>query len=108
MTEQGSVTKLPLTIISDRINPGFKSTRALLDAGDLPGLQGLARQQVAAGASALDFTIGPRAKDDPQFLTEAIRAVQRAHPGRPVLQITFVGQEFSREAVLRLRDERLR
>lgn len=78
MTEQGSVTKPPLTIISDRINPGFKSTRALLDAGDLPGLQALARQQVAAGASALDFTIGPRARDDPQFLTEAIRAVQDA------------------------------
>ena len=78
MTEHGSVTTPRLAIIGDRINPGFKSTKALLDAGDMPGLQALARQQVAAGASALDFTIGPRTKDDPQFLVEAIRAVQDA------------------------------
>ena len=81
MTEYTNVTKVTkprLTVISDRINPGFKSTRALLDAGDMAGLQALARAQVAAGASALDFTIGPRAKNDPQFLIEAIGAVQDA------------------------------
>jgi len=78
LTEQASVTRPQLTIISDRINPGFKSTRTLLDAGDMPSLQALARQQVAAGASALDFTIGPRAREEPQFLIEAIRAVQDA------------------------------
>ena len=78
MTDASSVTKPQLTVISDRINPGFKSTRALLDAGDMAGLQALAKQQVQAGASALDFTIGPRAKDDPQFLIEAISAVQDA------------------------------
>jgi 5-methyltetrahydrofolate--homocysteine methyltransferase len=64
------------SIIGDRINPGFKSTKALLDAGDLAGIQALAKRQVDAGATALDFTIGPRAKDDPQFLLEVIRAVQ--------------------------------
>lgn len=66
------------TIIGDRINPGFKSTKALLDAGDMAGIQALAARQVDAGAAALDFTIGPRAKDDPQFLVEVIRAVQAA------------------------------
>jgi 5-methyltetrahydrofolate--homocysteine methyltransferase len=66
------------TIIGDRINPGFKSTKALLDAGDIAGVQALAKRQVDAGAAALDFTIGPRAKDDPQFLVKVIHAVQAA------------------------------
>jgi len=78
LTEYTIASKPTLTVISDRINPGFKSTRALLDAGDMAGLQALARGQVEAGASALDFTIGPRATDDPKFLVEAIRAVQEA------------------------------
>ncbi len=72
------MSALNLTIISDRINPGFKSTKALLDAGDMAGLQALAKKQVELGAAALDFTIGPRASEDPQFLIEAIRAVQDA------------------------------
>lgn len=67
-----------LTVIGDRINPGFKSTRALLDAGDLAGMQALAKRQVDAGAAALDFTIGPRAKHDPKFLVDVIRAIQAA------------------------------
>ncbi len=72
------MSKLPMTIISDRINPGFKSTKALLDAGDMAGLQKLAKEQVALGAAALDFTIGPRAGEDPKFLAETIAAVQDA------------------------------
>ncbi len=72
------MSKLPITVISDRINPGFKSTKALLDAGDMAGLQNLAKEQVALGAAALDFTIGARASEDPKFLAEAIAAVQDA------------------------------
>lgn len=67
-----------LTVIGDRVNPGFKSTRALLDANDLAGVQALAVRQVAAGAAALDVTIGPRASADPAFLVEVIRAIQTA------------------------------
>jgi 5-methyltetrahydrofolate--homocysteine methyltransferase len=67
-----------LTVIGDRINPGFRSTRALLDANDLAGVQALAVRQVAAGAAALDVTIGPRAGADPAFLVEVIRAIQAA------------------------------
>jgi len=66
------------TIIGDRINPGFKSTKALLDAGDMAGMQALAKRQADSGAAALDFTIGPRAKEDHKFLVEVIRAVQAA------------------------------
>lgn len=41
-------------------------------------------------------------------VTDAIRAAQKASPGRPVTQIVFVGDDFTKEAVLRLRDERLK
>ena len=51
-------------MIGDRINPGFKSTKALMDAEDLPGVQALAVKQVEAGAGALDVTIGPRGSTD--------------------------------------------
>lgn len=67
-----------LTIIGDKINPGFKSTKLLVDAEDIAGLQALALKQVEAGAAYLDFTIGPRAKSDPAFLTKVIAAVQDA------------------------------
>jgi WD40 repeat protein len=40
--------------------------------------------------------------------TEAIHAAQKANPGRPVTQIVFRGEDFTKEAVLRLRDERLK
>src|SRR3990172_2861367 len=66
------------TIIGDRINPGFKATKAMVENHDLAGLQALAVRQVKAGADALDFTLGPDAKDDPEFLIAAIDAVQEA------------------------------
>jgi small GTP-binding protein len=40
--------------------------------------------------------------------TDAIRAAQKKAPGKPVKQIEFAGEEFTREAVLGLRDERLK
>jgi cobalamin-dependent methionine synthase I len=75
------VTSLPgfgIAKIGDRINPGFKSTKVLLDNGDLAGVQALAVKQVDAGASALDVTIGPREATDPTFLTTVVRAIQDA------------------------------
>ncbi|HXW41218.1 MAG TPA: dihydropteroate synthase [Xanthobacteraceae bacterium] len=65
-------------MIGDRINPGFKSTKALLDAEDLAGVQALAVKQVEAGAGALDVTIGPREATDPAFLAKVVRAIQDA------------------------------
>jgi len=62
-------------MIGDRINPGFKSTKLLLDNEDLAGVQALAVKQVDAGASALDVTIGPRGSTDFEYLAKA------RHPG---------------------------
>src|ERR1700690_627860 len=67
-------------MIGDRINPGFKSTKALLDAEDLAGVQALAVKQVEAGASALDVTIGPRGSTDFEFLAKVVRAIQKTVP----------------------------
>jgi len=75
------VTSLPgfgIAMIGDRINPGFKSTKLLLDNEDLPGVQALAVKQVAAGATALDITIGPREATDAAFLAKVVRAIQDA------------------------------
>lgn len=67
-----------ISVIGDRINPGFKATRVLVETSDLAGLQALAVKQVEAGAVALDFTVGPRGRTDTAFLVDAIRAVQDA------------------------------
>lgn len=67
-----------VSIIGDRINPGFKSTKALVEAEDFAGLQALALRQVQAGAWCLDVTIGPRGYKDSQFLSEVIRSLQAA------------------------------
>jgi 5-methyltetrahydrofolate--homocysteine methyltransferase len=75
------VTNLPgfgIGMIGDRINPGFKSTKALLDAEDLAGVQALAVKQVEAGAGALDVTIGPRGSTDFVFLARVVHAIQDA------------------------------
>ena len=67
-----------VSIIGDRINPGFKTTKALIEAQDIAGLQALAVRQVQAGAWCLDVTVGSRGYTDFQFLTEVIRALQTA------------------------------
>lgn len=67
-----------VSIIGDRINPGFKATKALIEAEDLAGLQALAVRQVQAGAWCLDVTVGSRGYQDSHFLTEVIKALQAA------------------------------
>jgi cobalamin-dependent methionine synthase I len=67
-----------VSIIGDRINPGFKATKALVEAEDIPGLQALAVRQVQSGAWCLDVTVGPRGYQDSHFLTEVIKALQSA------------------------------
>lgn len=66
----------PLTIIGERINPGFKSVKALLDANDMAGIQQVAMRQAQAGASYLDVNLGPRAVSDPAHVRGVIKAVQ--------------------------------
>jgi 5-methyltetrahydrofolate--homocysteine methyltransferase len=65
-----------LTIIGERINPGFKSTKALFDTSDIAGIQALAVKQAEAGASYLNVNIGARALTEPQFMAEVIKGIQ--------------------------------
>lgn len=65
-----------LIVVGDRINPGFKSVRTLVDNNDLPGIQAVAVKQVEAGAHYLDVTIGPRAVNDSDFMIAVVRAIQ--------------------------------
>jgi 5-methyltetrahydrofolate--homocysteine methyltransferase len=65
-----------IRIIGERINPGFKSTKALFDNSDLPGIQALAVKQAEAGARYLNVNIGARALTDVGFMVEAVKAIQ--------------------------------
>jgi cobalamin-dependent methionine synthase I len=65
-----------LSIIGERINPGFKSTRAMFESDDFAAIQALAMRQAEAGAAYLNVNCGRRALDDPKFLTEVIHAIQ--------------------------------
>lgn len=65
-----------LRIIGERINPGFKSTKALFDEQDIAGIQALAVKQAEAGASWLNVNIGARALTDPEWMATVIRAIQ--------------------------------
>ena len=65
-----------IKIIGKRINPGFKSTKALFDNSDLAGIQALAVKQAEAGAAYLNVNIGARAMTDTAFMADVIRAIQ--------------------------------
>lgn len=67
-----------LIIIGERINPGFKSVKALLEANDLTGIQQVAIRQAQAGADYLDVNLGPRAVSDLAHVRAVIKAVQNA------------------------------
>lgn len=66
----------PVTIIGERLNPGFASSKALLDAEDIPGLQKLAQEQARKGAHYLTINVGDKATARPEFLAELIRSLQ--------------------------------
>jgi len=65
-----------LTIIGERINPGFRSTQALFEKEDLKGIQDLAIRQATAGASYLNVNAGTKALKDPAFMVEVVRSIQ--------------------------------
>lgn len=65
-----------INIIGERINPGFKSTRALFDNQDLAGIQALAIKQAEAGARYQNVNIGAQALTDPQWMVRVIEAIQ--------------------------------
>lgn len=65
-----------LTIIGERINPGFRSTRELFEKEDFAGIQALAVRQAQAGASYLNVNAGTKALENPQFMVEVVRCIQ--------------------------------
>jgi 5-methyltetrahydrofolate--homocysteine methyltransferase len=65
-----------LIIIGERISPGYKSAKALIDSSDIAGLQELSRKQADAGASYLDVHLGSRAVTDPPFVEQVVRGIQ--------------------------------
>ncbi len=71
-----AVKDFALRIIGERINPGFKSTRALFETEDIPGIQALAVRQAEAGAAYQNVNIGARAMTDPDFMARVIHAIQ--------------------------------
>ncbi len=65
-----------LSIIGERINPGFKSSKALFDNNDIEGIKKLAIEQVRLGASRINVNAGQKGIDEPQFLRDTITAIQ--------------------------------
>ncbi len=65
-----------LTIIGERINPGFKSTKEMFDNSDIGAIQALAVKQAEAGAAYLNINIGTRALDDHDFMVDVIKGIQ--------------------------------
>ncbi len=65
-----------LTLIGERINPGFTTSKLLLESKDLKGIRELAVAQVRKGVHYLTINVGTAATDDPDFLVDVIRSVQ--------------------------------
>lgn len=65
-----------LTIIGERINPGFPKSRELLENKDIDALAGLAVSQVQKGAGFLTINIGDNPLDHVDFLRDLIQSVQ--------------------------------
>jgi cobalamin-dependent methionine synthase I len=65
-----------LTIIGERINPGYKSSKLLIDNEDIKGIQDLAIKQVEKGATYLNINVGERALNEPEFMVDIIEHVQ--------------------------------
>lgn len=69
-----------LTIIGERINPGFKSTGAFFAARDVDALVNLAREQQQKGAAYLNINLGDLAVSEPGFFRTVLERVQEASP----------------------------
>lgn len=69
-----------LTIIGERINPGFKSTKAFFDARDIRALRELAANQIGKGAKYLNVNVGELALSEPHFFKDVLLAVQEEVP----------------------------
>lgn len=64
-----------VTLIGESINDSVPGTKALLDAGDIAGIQQLAKSQDEGGADYIDVNIGLRSKD---WMTRLVKAIQES------------------------------
>ncbi len=62
-----------LTMIGESINDSVPSTKAMFEAGDIPGILELARMQDAGGATYIDVNVGARS---PEFMADLVVQVQ--------------------------------
>ena len=62
-----------VTLIGESINDSVPGTKVLLDAGDIAGIQQLAKSQDMSGADYIDVNIGLRSKD---WMTRLVKAIQ--------------------------------
>ncbi|MDR1493130.1 MAG: dihydropteroate synthase [Planctomycetaceae bacterium] len=60
-------------LIGESINDSVPSTKALLDADDIAGIQNLAKSQDEGGADYIDVNIGLRPKE---WMTKLVKAIQ--------------------------------
>lgn len=67
-----------LIMIGERLSPGYKSVRAMIDANDIAGLQELCRKQADAGAGYLDVHLGQRGATDMAFVEQVVRGLQES------------------------------
>jgi 5-methyltetrahydrofolate--homocysteine methyltransferase len=67
-----------LHMIGERISPGYKSVRAMIDNDDVKGIQELAVKQAQTGSSYLDVHLGTRGASDIAFVEKVVRAIQEA------------------------------
>lgn len=65
-----------LSIIGERINPGFKSSLKLIDNKDIAGIQQLAISQMEKGATYININVGVDVLTDQRFMIDVIRNVQ--------------------------------
>lgn len=72
------MTQQKLKIIGERINPGFRSSKALFDNRDIDGIQQLAKKQQDADAAFVNINIGSLALTDIGFMADVIRGIQDA------------------------------
>lgn len=71
------MTAQPVTVIGERINPGFRSVEPFFAGRDFAGLQALARRQADAGAAWLNINASQYEQRDPGLMVDLVRAIQQ-------------------------------
>jgi 5-methyltetrahydrofolate--homocysteine methyltransferase len=66
-----------LNMIGERISPGYKSVRAMIDTNDIKGIQDLAVKQAETGSTYLDVHLGTRGATDIAFVEQVVRGIQQ-------------------------------